>query len=814
MKTFVIVGGVAGGASAAARLRRLDENSKIILFERGKYISFANCGLPYYIGGVIQERDKLLVTTAKAIMARFNIDVRTETEVLKIIPHRKVVEVRCVNTQKVTSETYDELVLSPGASPLVPVPEWKNIPGVFTLRNMKDMDNIHEFINANSSKTAVVAGGGFIGLEMAENLWSRGLGVKVVQRGKQVLKHLDFEIAAVVHEHISQHVGLVLGDAIKAIDKEDKTLKVTLNSGSSISCDIVIMGLGVRPEVWLAKDAGLTLGTHGGIAVNQYLQTSDPHIHAVGDAVEVKHIITGRDVLLPLAGPANKQGRLVADNICGNKKPFRGVQGTEILKVFDLTVARTGIAEKNFAEDKEIPVNTAIIHSANHAGYYPGSSMMTLKLVYSQDRGEIMGAQIVGGSGVDKRIDVLATAIHGRMRVKDLTELELAYAPPYSSAKDPVNMLGFVAENILEGKVKTASWHEVSKLSETHHIVDVRTSAEFNTGAIEGAVHFPLDELRDNIERIPRDKPLLVYCAAGLRGYIACRILTQNGFAALNLGGGYKTYKLATKKPDVTPVGKKILNSGKKNMEKKEHDGKVKVIDACGVACPGPILIVHDKLGDMANGDVCKVSATDPGFYNDIEAWCRKTGNNLQDITRDGKTTIATIQKGSGKATGVNIEEKGNKMTIVVFSCDLDKVMGAFIIATGAASIGKEVTMFFTFWGLNALRRTESISVKKNIVEKMFGFMMPRGDKALTLSRMNMGGMGSAMMRSIMNKKNVPSLKTLMKHARDLSINFVACQMSMDVMGIKHEELIDGVTLGGVGSYVANADDASVNLFI
>jgi len=814
MKTFVIVGGVAGGASAAARLRRLDEHASIILFERGKYISFANCGLPYYIGGVIKERNKLLVTTAKAVMTRFNIDVRTETEVVKIIPHRKIVEVRSVNSSEVTSVTYDELILSPGASPLVPNDEWANIPGVFTLRNMKDMDNIHEFINANSSKTAVVAGGGFIGIEMAENLWSRGLSVKLVQRGKQVLKHLDYEIAAVVHEHISQHIDLVLGDAIKTIEKKENGLKVTLNSGSSILCDTVIMGLGVRPEVWLAKNAGLTLGAHGGISVNQYLQTSDPHIYAVGDAVEIKHIITGRDVLLPLAGPANKQGRLAADNICGNKKPFRGVQGTEIIKVFDLTVARTGLAEKNFAEEKEIPIHTAVIHAANHAGYYPGSSMMTLKLVYSQDRGEIMGAQIVGEDGVDKRIDVLATAIHGRMRVKDLTELELAYAPPYSSAKDPVNMLGFVAENILEEKLKTASWHEVSKLSKTHHLIDVRTAAEFNSGAIDDARNFSLDELRDNIELLPRDKPLLIYCAAGLRGYIACRILTQNGFTVLNLSGGYKTYKLAAKEADITSVNKKIFNSGKKNMAKKEHDGKVKMIDACELACPGPILVVHNKLDEMTNGEVCKVSATDPGFYQDIGAWCRKTGNSLLDITKDGKTIIVTIQKGNGKPTGVNIQEKDGKMTIVVFSCDLDKVMGAFIIATGAASIGKEITMFFTFWGLNVLRRTENVSVKKNIIEKMFGFMMPQGHKALTLSRMNMGGMGSAMMRHIMNKKKVPSLETLIKQAQDLSINFVACQMSMDVMGIKNEELIDGVTLGGVGSYVASADDASLNLFI
>ncbi len=548
MKTYIIVGGVAGGASAAARLRRRDEKARIIIFERGEYISFANCGLPYHIGGTIKNRKQLLVTTPEALKSRFNIDVRTQTEVIKILPDRKTVETKNPDTEETVSVSYDTLLLAPGAYPVIPPVEGSDLHGVFSLRNMNDMDRIIAFINKHNPKTAVVAGGGFIGLELAENLVELEMAVNIVQRGNQVMKHLDYEIASVIHDHmLAKGVGLFLGDAMAAIKKQKDGLEVVLKSNRSILCHMVLTGLGVRPETDLARDAGLKLGSHGGIAVNQYMQTSNPYIYAVGDAVEVKNIITGKDVLLPLAGPANRQGRLAADNICGDKKGFFGVQGTEIIKIFDLSVARTGLAEKDF-KDSNIPVGSAVIHPLNHADYYPGASPMTMKLVFSRDRGDLLGAQIVGTSGVDKRIDVLATAIHGKMTVKDLTELELAYAPPYSSAKDPVNMLGFVSENILAGQVKSVYWNDVQELSKNHAVIDVRTPAEFASGAINTAQNFPLDELRSRLDSLP-DKPLLVYCAAGLRGYVACRILKQNGFdRVVNLSGGYKTYRLATQK--------------------------------------------------------------------------------------------------------------------------------------------------------------------------------------------------------------------------------------------------------------------------
>lgn len=546
---YLIIGGVAGGATVAARLRRLDEKADVILFERGEYVSYANCGLPYYIGNTIKERGKLFVQTAEGFRARFRIDIRTRQEVTRIAPERKAVEVRNLITGETYTENYDKLVLSPGAEPLRP-----RIPGVdderiFTLRNVPDTDRIKEYALKRGAKAAVVIGGGFIGLEMAENLRHLGLRTTIVEMADQVMTPIDFPMAAIVHQHlIQQGIHLILKDGVDHFERnEGQPLTVCLNSGKRVEADLVILSIGVRPETKLAQEAGLKLGDLGGIAVDDHLRTSDPDIYALGDAIEVNHLVTGGKAKIPLAGPANKQGRIVADNIAlGDKSVYKGSIGTSIAQVFDLTVAATG-ANAKLLDREGIPYVASYTHSASHAGYYPGATMLALKLLFSPTDGRLLGAQIVGSEGVDKRIEMLAQTIQRGGTVADLTELEHAYAPPYSSAKDPVNMAGFVAENILSGKVRVAQWDEVASLPEETIRLDVRTRAEFKLGSIPGFQNIPLDELREHLQEIPKGRPIVVTCAVGLRGYLACRVLTQNGFDDVrNLSGGYKTWSVAT----------------------------------------------------------------------------------------------------------------------------------------------------------------------------------------------------------------------------------------------------------------------------
>lgn len=547
MKTFVIIGGVAGGATAAARLRRLNEQAHIILFERGENISFANCGLPYHIGGIIKQRKSLLVTTSQYVTNTYNIDIRTLSEITKIITNQKSIIVSNLLTGETYSQPYDKLLLSPGAAPITPDIIGHKEEGVFSLRNMVDMDRIIAFINEGNVQRVVVAGGGFIGLEMVENFSKMGLKVSLVQRGQQTMKNLDFEMAAIIHDHLRQKgVSLHLGETLTSVENNNEMLTVMLASGRTIACNLVLSGLGVKPEVWLARDAGLEIGPRGGITVDQTLCTSDPDIYAVGDAIEVIHKISEDNVLLPLAGPANKQGRLAADNMNGDTKKYKGIIGTSILHVFDLTIAKTGLSEKEL-KNTSIPFESITTHPINHAGYFPGAVQMSIKMIFSTNDGQILGAQIVGGEGVDKRIDVLATAIHAKMTVYDLAELELAYAPQYSSAKDPVNMLGFMGENILDGNLKSCTWDNIKKLGDDLSIIDVRTKGEYAKGSLDNATNIPVAEIRQHLESLPKNKPILIYCQVGIRGYIACRILMQNGFEHVyNLSGGYKTYTMAS----------------------------------------------------------------------------------------------------------------------------------------------------------------------------------------------------------------------------------------------------------------------------
>ena len=816
---IIIVGGVAGGATAAARIRRNTEKAEIILFEKGAYISYANCGLPYYIGGVIEERDRLFVQTPEAFGKRFQVDVRTRSEVTAIDRERKEVHVRTADG-KVYTESYDKLLLSPGASPVRPPLKGIDSEGIFTLRNVNDTDRIKQYLDEKQVKRAVIVGGGFIGLEMAENLVHAGVEVSVVEMADQVMGPIDYSMASLVHEHLQRKgVKLYLSQAVEAFERTDTGLDVAFKSGIHLQVDMVILSIGVRAETRLASESGLQLGEMRGIYVNDYLQTSDEAIYAVGDAIEFPHPITGKPWLNFLAGPANRQARIVADNLVfGNKVKYEGSIGTSIAKIFDLTVASTGLPAKRLKQ-MGIDYLSSTTHSASHAGYYPGALQMTIKITYSPKDGKLYGAQIVGCDGVDKRIDEFALVIKQGGTVYDLTRIEHAYAPPFSSAKDPVAIAGYVAGNILSGKMTPLYWRELKEadLSQVT-LVDVRTKDEFELGNIPGAVNLPLDELREHLDEIPRDKPVWVYCGVGLRGYLASNILKDNGFKEVrNLIGGIKTYKAAVtpvRLPEPCPPASQEQPSCACRPEDKPVTAVIKV-NACGVQCPGPILKLKKSMDSLQPGQCLEVSATDSGFPRDAEAWCRTTGNRFLSMAEENGVYRVRIEK----EQAVRQEEQqavngGKGKTFILFSDDLDKALATFVLANGAAATGEKVTIFFTFWGLNAIKKERKPVVQKDFFGKMFGMMLPSDSRKLKLSKMNMGGVGAKMMRFLMRKKGVDSLESLRQQAIDNGVEFIACQMSMDVMGVKREELLDGVSIGGVATYMSRADEANVNLFI
>ncbi len=812
---YLIIGGVAGGATVAARLRRMDEKANIILFERGKYVSYANCGLPYYIGDTINNREKLFVQTAKGFTDRFRIDIRTEQEVTAIRPDKKEVEIKNLSTGETYTETYDKLVLSPGAEPLRPGIEGIGSKKIFTLRNVPDTDTIKNYVNTENPKRAIVVGGGFIGLEMAENLYDLGIQVDVVEMANQVMAPLDFSMAAIVHRQLTDKgVGLHLEDGVSRFEEKDGGVTVHLRSGKQIATDMVLLSIGVRPETKLAKDAGLAIGERGGIAVNDYMQTSDADIYALGDAVEVRHLVTGQPALIPLAGPANKQGRIVADNIVfGNKKKYPGSIGTSIAKVFDLTVAAAG-ANAKLLQQNNIPYISSYTHGASHAGYYPGAVPLSIKILFAPENGKLLGAQIVGFNGVDKRIEMLAQVIQRGGTVHDLAELEHAYAPPYSSAKDPVNMAGFVAENILNKKSRIIQWRELAELPADTIRIDVRTHDEYKLGTIPGFINIPVDELREHLDELPKEKPIVVTCAVGLRGYLAYRILVQNGFKHVrNLSGGYKTWSVAT-----API-KEIVSHKPEIPESTSYgnsDSQINLlkVDACGLMCPGPVMQLKKNYEALKIGEQLQITATDQAFGKDVTSWCKMTGAELVALENKNGVVAATIRKQEKTASCEISRNNADNKTLIVFSDDLDKALASFVIANGAASTGKKVTMFFTFWGLNVIKKQHKPTVTKDIFGKMFGWMLPTHSGKLKLSKMNMGGAGSWMIRLIMKRKRIDSLESLIQQAIDNGVEMIACTMSMDVMGVQKEELMDNVTLGGVASYLERAEEANVNLFI
>lgn len=812
---YIIIGGVAGGATAAARLRRVDEKSDILLLEKGKYISYANCGLPYYIGGVIDEREKLLVQTPASFGQRFRVDVRVENEVIAIHPQNKTITVRTVDGGEY-EETYDKLLLSPGATPVRPPLEGIDSEGIFTLRNVEDTDRIKSYLTEHAVKRAVVVGAGFIGLEMAENLHHAGVSVSVVEMGNQVMAPIDFSMAAPVHQHLVQKgVSLYLEEGVTHFQRTEQGITVFLKSGKTIPADMVLLSIGVRPATALAKQAGLKIGEAGGIWVNEYLETSAKDIYAVGDAIEYPHPLTGKPWLNYLANPANRQGRIVADNmVFGNKVSYEGAIGTSIAKVFDMTVASTGLAAKRLKQ-WEMEYQSSVTHSASHAGYYPDALPLTLKLTFHPVTGKLYGAQCIGYEGVDKRIDQIAGLIKRGGTVYDLMETEHTYAPPFSSAKDPIAIAGYVASNIISGAMPIITWRELVQQKNEVMLIDTRTPEEFSFGSIPGAINIPLDDLRDRMSEVPTSKPVVLFCAVGLRGYLAQRILMGNGYRNVrNLSGGYKLYSAAVAP---VPVPDKVATPQVGPIESMVSSSKEPLkINACGLQCPGPIMQVKKAMDTLAPGEQVEIVATDAGFARDASAWCDTTGNRLIGSHEEKGRYTVTIEKGDPAAVCPSSAGAiaGRGKTLILFSDDLDKALATFVLANGAAATGQKVTVFFTFWGLNVLKKVQKPKVKKDIFGKMFGMMLPSSSLKLKLSKMNMFGMGSRMMRFLMKQKGVDSLESLRSQALAQGVEFIACQMSMDMMGISREELLDEVTIGGVATYMERADKANVNLFI
>ena len=691
---YIIIGGVAGGATAAARIRRNSEEAKIVLIEKGEHISYANCGLPYYIGNVISDREKLFVQTPQAFAQRFNIDVRVKSEVIAIDRIKKAVKIKGADG-KTYMEAYDKLLLSPGASPVRPPLPGIDIEGIFTLRDVNDTDTIKNYIRTNDIKRAIIIGGGFIGLEMAENLHNNGSQVAVVEMANQVMSPIDFSMASLVHQHLLQKgIRLYLGTAVTSFERNAEGISVIFQNGRHLSADMIILSIGVRPNTMLASQAGIELGEMRGIKVNCFLQTSDENIYAVGDAIEYPHPITDKPWLNYLAGPANRQARIVADNMfLGNKIKYEGAIGTSIAKVFDLTVAATGMSAKRLKQ-LETEYLSATIHPSSHAGYYPDALPMSIKIVFAPKDGRLLGAQIVGFEGVDKRIDEFSQVIKNNGSIYNLMSLEHAYAPPYSSAKDPVAVTGYVAGNILSGKMSPIYWRQL-KDTDINDItlIDVRTPDEFNLGAINGAINIPLDNIRHHLNDIPKNKPIVLYCGVGLRGYLASNILRQNGFNDVrNLIGGLKTYTAAvTPLPDAKPFDDgNVCNSDTTNLTDKSVIKNIHEIDACGLSCPGPIMKLKQSIEKLGTGEQLQITATDPGFVRDAEAWCHSTGNHfISSSFNTGKYSVLIKKK---DAQHFEPASNGKGKTFILFSDDLDKALATFVLANGAAATGEKVT--------------------------------------------------------------------------------------------------------------------------
>ncbi|GIG54104.1 FAD-dependent oxidoreductase [Demequina activiva] len=833
---IVVVGGVAAGASVAARARRLDETAQIIVLERGHHVSFANCGLPYHVGEVITERSRLILQTPESLREALDLDVRLGTEVIAIDRSSRTVALRDTDTGEETTESYDALALCMGAEAVRPPLPGIDHPTVHVLRRIGDMDRIKARLDAALAAQragrrgvvrAVVVGAGYIGLEMAENLHHRGVKVDVVELSDQILPPVDHEIAAPVEQHLTARgIGLHLSTAAAAFrplsgeggdGEQDERVAVELDSGTTIDADLVILAAGVKPAVALAAEAGLELGPRGGIAVDTHMRTSDPHVWAAGDAVETPHPVLPGTHLNPLAGPANRQARVAAENICGRDTEYRSTQGTSIVKVFDMVAGGTGATARQL-DAAGVAYRVVHLHPSGHAGYYPGTAMMHIKLLFAPTDGRVLGAQACGFDGVDKRLDLFAMAIRAGLTVYDLEEQELAYAPPFGSAKDPVNMAGFVAANVLRGDLSLWYAQDYPAGTAGTRLVDVRTPEEYDLWHIPGAQSVPLATLRDAIADWDRTTPVRLYCAVGFRSYLAHRILVQTGFEDVaTLSGGSTTFKHVHhggESSEAQPPMESYAEHVSVASAVAAATGALTDLDCTGLACPGPIMRLAAAMRTADAGDEIRVTVSDPGFALDGPAWASKNGHTLVSMEPQGPGYVATFRKGGTAPVTSSSAPGPAKTSMVVFSGDLDKVLAAFIIANGALAMGQDVSMFFTFWGLNALRREDPPPRERTAMERMFGAMMPRGADKLTLSQMHMAGAGTAMIRRVMRQHDVQPLPELVAAAQAGGARLIGCTMTMDLLGIAQSDLIEGVELGGVATFLGEAQESGSTLFI
>ncbi len=819
---IVIIGGVAGGASAAARARRLSEDAEIILIERGGHISFANCGLPYYLGGTTPDRDMLLVQTPEGMKSEFNVDVRILTEATGIQPDAQTVSIRDLVGGGTSELHYDKLILSTGAAAFVPpMPGSENVK-IHVIKSLEDTDTLKDELDG--IQTALVIGGGPIGLEMAENLVHAGKAVHLVELADQVFAPVDKEMATPLHQHLQLNgVELHLDDTVAQFTQGEDAIEVQLRSGVSLDVDIVISAVGVRPESELARDAGLTIGDSGGIVVDPGMRTSDAHIYAVGDVVESTSLISGGAAVVPLAGAANRQGRIAADNIFGMEKAFKGTVAANICKVFDLAVATVGHSEK-FLKKAGIDHVRVYTSPNTHAGCYPGASRLDIKMAYSPETEKILGAQIVGFDGVDKRIDVISSAIQAGMSVRDLSVLELAYAPPFSSAKDPVNHLGYVAENVLDGLCKIVAPDEVDDQGGTL-LLDVRTDTERGIDKIEGSDHIPLQVLRERLDELPKDKPIVVYCAQGIRGYNACRILTQRGFDAHNLSGGLRAWELFF--PQDEPEAVLVPQRSQESPSPSEQG---EIIDAIGLSCPGPIVKLQKHIDAMSPGEFATVKANDTAFIRDLPKWSERTGNTVVSTSYESEGAYSVVvQKNPGEgatekeavmdsfdewdtpdgddraAPPSPAEPESNraeeKKVFFITTDDYKKVTAALMLACVAASAGDEVTLFFIFDGIKILRKeANSLDGESEMLQKFgkWGYLKRWGDS-------NPCSDGTCTLLAMNDYISV---------LQDMEAKFVVCVMALELLGLTTDDLIDGVEEGGIMSYLHDADDSYFNMFI
>lgn len=805
----MIIGGVAAGASAAARLRRLDEKAEIVLLEKGKSISYANCGLPYHVGGVIADRSRLTVLPSAKFAAWFNVKVKTETEATAIDRAAKTVTVRTATGEE--SLGYDKLLLATGATPIGDAFVDESHPHVAHLWTLADMDRV--IAKLDTARRVIVVGAGFIGLELAESLRHRGVEVTIVQRGEHVLLTLDPEMAGPLATELRNlGINIRFGRTVADFEERPEGVVAVLDNGERLEAGLAVVSTGVKPRSDLARACGLSLGAKGHVIVDETLRTSDPDIYAAGDVVEVVDPVFGGQTAIALAGPANKQGRIAADNMAGGGSVYRGTFGASVVKVGDLSAAGVGWTETRLKAEKRA-YRKIYIHPSSSASYYPGAKRLTMKLLFGDD-GTIYGAQIVGVKGVDKRIDTITVAMRSGLKATQLGELELAYAPPYSSAKDPVNFLGFVAENVLTGKSDVVTPDTIPSDAQ---VLDVREPAENEMGAIPGSVNIRLGELRARLGELDRTKTYVTCCAVGLRGYLAERILKQNGFKAYNLSGGWATWRMFH--PDETEVKKSgDREQGKEDLSAVRPDfSPSSTIDLRQLPCPGPVVKLKQTFQGVAGGKSFRVLA-DATFEGDLKRWCAANDCTASGLAKKDGELEAILTKGSASAAHLypsSSSSSPHSVAIVLFSNDLDKALAAMILANGLAASGAEVGIFFTFWGLSVLRKNPSPAVRKNFISWMFGWMLPKGAEKLTLSKMNMSGMGTAMMKDVMKKQNIMSLPALIRSAKAAGVKFIACDMAMGVMGLTREELIDEVDeVAGVAAFAELARKSTNTLFI